>query len=167
MAGSYRVVVAPSGDSVGSATLTLYDVPPDPVSDVSPGGDPISVETTVPGQDAALTFSGTAGERVSRVVANPQGLLRQLAGLQAHTRQATKALRLLRAGLQHSIEADIRYRDGFYALGTSGCPLPPNQSCTLARQSDTRASTAKQQFVAAYNPIAKRVGRRTWSATEI
>ena len=108
-----------------------------------------------------------AGERVNRVVANRQGLLRQLRGLQAPTPQATKALRLLRQGIQHSIEADIRYRDGFYALRTSGCPLPPNRNFTLARQSDTRASAAKRQFVAVYNPIARRVGRRTWSANEI
>jgi hypothetical protein len=42
----------------------------------------------------------------------------------------------------------------------------PNRNFTLARQSDTRASAAKQSFVAAYNPLAKGVGRRTWSPDE-
>ena len=97
-------------------------------------------------------------------MANRQGLLRQLAGVSAPTPQAATALRLLRDGMQHSVDADIRYRDGFYALGTSGCPLPPNRSFTLARQSDARASTAKRQFVAVYNPIAKRVVDRRHEA---
>lgn len=108
-----------------------------------------------------------AGQRVDRVVANRQSLLRQLRALQAPTRQTAEALGLLRLGLQHSIEADIRYRDGFFGVGSSGCPLPPNRNFTLARQSDVRASAAKQRFVAVFNPLARSVGRRTWSANEI
>ena len=65
LTGSYRIVVDPSGDSVGSVTLTLYSVPADDEAAIQPGGDPVSVETTVPGQDAALTFFGSTGERVS------------------------------------------------------------------------------------------------------
>jgi hypothetical protein len=108
-----------------------------------------------------------AGQRVDRVVANRQSLLAQLRGLPTPSQQAAEALGLLRLGLQHSIEADIRYRDGFFGVGASGCPLPPNASFTLARRSDVLASAAKQRFVAAFNPLAKRVGRRTWSANEI
>ena len=63
--GSYRIVVDPSGDAVGSVTLSLYDVPQDAAATVVPNGPPVSVETTVPGQDAALTFAGGAGDRVS------------------------------------------------------------------------------------------------------
>jgi subtilisin family serine protease len=65
LAGSYRIVVDPSGDSVGSVTLTLHDVPADDEAAIEAGGDPVSVQTTVPGQDAALTFLGSDGERVS------------------------------------------------------------------------------------------------------
>ncbi len=65
LTGSYRILVDPQGDAVGSATLTLYDVPSDAEAGILPGGDPVSVGTTVPGQDAALTFDGLAGERVS------------------------------------------------------------------------------------------------------
>jgi subtilisin family serine protease len=65
LTGSYRIVVDPQGDSVGSVTLTLYDVPADDEAAIEPGGGPVSVETTVPGQDAVLTFSASAGERVS------------------------------------------------------------------------------------------------------
>ena len=65
LTGSYRILVDPQGDSVGSVTLTLYDVPSDAETGIVPGGAPASVTTTVPGQDAALTFFGSAGERVS------------------------------------------------------------------------------------------------------
>ena len=108
-----------------------------------------------------------AGQRVDRVVASRRSLLSQLRGLLPPSAQAGEALALLRLGLQHSIEADVRYRDGFFGVGASGCPLPPNRNFTLARQSDIRASAAKQRFVAVFNPLAQRVGRRTWSAREI
>jgi hypothetical protein len=65
LTGSYRIVVDPSGDSVGSVTLTLYDVPPDAEAAIVPGGDSVAVETTVPGQDAALSFDGVAGRRIA------------------------------------------------------------------------------------------------------
>ena len=109
-----------------------------------------------------------AGERVEpgrRQPAGPAQAARRPAG-SPRRRRRTRCGCCARA-LQHSIEADIRYRAASTRSSTSGCPLPPNRSFTLARQSDTRASAAKRQFVAAYNPIAKRVGRRTWSANEI
>jgi subtilisin family serine protease len=63
--GSYRIVVDPSGASVGSVSLTLYDVPPDAEAPIVPGGDPASIEATVPGQGAVLTFDGVAGRRIA------------------------------------------------------------------------------------------------------
>jgi uncharacterized protein YhfF len=64
-AGTYTVVIDPQGAATGSATLTMYDVPPDVSGAITPGGAPVSISTTVPGQNARLTFSGTAGQRVS------------------------------------------------------------------------------------------------------
>jgi hypothetical protein len=114
------------------------------------------------------SISGSAAAaRVDRVVSNRQRLLSELRGLSAPSKEAAQALALLRLGLQHSIEADIRYRDGFLGVGASRCPLPPSSNFTLARQSDVRASAAKQRFVAAFNPLARRVGRRAWAANEI
>lgn len=118
------------------------------------------------GFDCSISAS-TAGERVDRVVDNRQRLLGRLGSLQTSTPEAGEAVGLLRSALQHSIEADIRYRDGFFSVSASGCPLPPNENFTLARQSDVLASAAKQRFVVVYNPLAKSVGRRTWSASEI
>ena len=63
--GTYTVVVDPQAMATGSATVTVYDVPPDPAATGSPGGPSVSVTTTVPGQNAKVTFTGTAGRRLS------------------------------------------------------------------------------------------------------
>jgi hypothetical protein len=63
--GTYSVLVDPQGMDAGSVTLTLYDVPPDVTETISAGGAPVSVTMGSPGQNAALSFAGTAGRRVS------------------------------------------------------------------------------------------------------
>lgn len=63
--GTYTIVLDPQSNAVGSATVTLYDVPPDATATIVPGGEPVSVATTSPGQDAYLAFDGVAGRRVS------------------------------------------------------------------------------------------------------
>ncbi len=68
--GTYTILVDPQGSNIGSVTLTLYDVPADVAGPIVPGGPSVTVTTTAPGQNAILTFSGTAGQRVSLVVSN-------------------------------------------------------------------------------------------------
>ena len=69
---------------------------------------------------------------------------------------------------RESLAADRHYRDGFLAAGAgTRCPVPTNSGFELAKRSDARATAAKQRFVAAFNVLAKRVNRRTWSAGEI
>jgi uncharacterized protein YfaP (DUF2135 family) len=63
--GTYTILVDPQSSSIGSATVTLYDVLPDPTTSISPGGAAVTVTTTIPGQNAKLTFAGTAGQRIS------------------------------------------------------------------------------------------------------
>jgi subtilisin family serine protease len=69
-AGTYSIVVDPQGAATGSATLTLYDVPPDAGGPITPGGASVSASTTVPGQNVRLTFNGTAGQRVSMTISS-------------------------------------------------------------------------------------------------
>jgi len=71
---------------------------------------------------------------------------------------------LLQQGLQNSIEADRHYRDGF--LASTKCRPPANQSFDLARASDQRATTAKELFVARFDPLARRLSSREWTAGE-
>jgi len=63
--GTYSILVDPFFANTGTITLTLYDVPADLTGSITPGGSAVTVTTTVAGQNARLTFSGTAGQRVS------------------------------------------------------------------------------------------------------
>jgi YD repeat-containing protein len=74
--GTYTIVVDPSSFNTGSMTLTLYDVPADPTGSVTVGGSALSVTTTVPGQNATVTFSGTSGQQVTvHVTSNTMGIV--------------------------------------------------------------------------------------------
>jgi len=64
-AGTYTVLIDPLGAVTGSVRLTLYNVPADASGTITPGGSSVTTTITTPGQNGALTFSGTAGQRVS------------------------------------------------------------------------------------------------------
>ncbi len=56
--GTDSVLLDPAGTNTGSVTVTLYNA-------MTVGGTAVPVTITTPGQNATLTFSGTAGQRVS------------------------------------------------------------------------------------------------------
>jgi YD repeat-containing protein len=70
--GTYTIFIDPWGnyDSAGSMTLTLYDVPPDVTGTITIGGPSVTVTITTYGQNARLTFDGTAGQRISMKISN-------------------------------------------------------------------------------------------------
>jgi subtilisin family serine protease len=71
VSGTYTILVDPQLTDVGSATLTLYDVPPDVTSSITPGGAPVTVSMgPVPGQNALVSFSGTQGQRIALAMTN-------------------------------------------------------------------------------------------------
>lgn len=72
--GTYTILVGFAGTNVGTATLTLYTVPPDPTATIAANATPVSLTTTVPGQNMSLTFSGTAGQRISLTTQGSSGL---------------------------------------------------------------------------------------------
>jgi hypothetical protein len=63
--GSYTIAVDPYQAATGSATLTLYDVPPDAAAAVTVGSAPTSISTGVPGQNAAVTLTASAGQAIT------------------------------------------------------------------------------------------------------
>jgi YD repeat-containing protein len=63
--GTYTILVNPATTFTGNAVLTLYDVPADTTGTITIGGAAVSVGTTVPGQNATVTFGGAAGQQVS------------------------------------------------------------------------------------------------------
>jgi len=67
--GTHTIAVNPQGAYTGSATFTLYVVPADVSASIVAGGSPVTVTTTMPGQNATLTFAGTAGHRISMDIA--------------------------------------------------------------------------------------------------
>lgn len=64
-AGTYTILFDPSGPFTGTATFTLYDVPPDLTGSVAIGGGTVPMTTTAPGQNMSFTFSGTANQSIS------------------------------------------------------------------------------------------------------
>ena len=63
--GTYTILVDPAALAVGSMTLTLYDVPANATGTIVIGGPDVTVTITTPGQNATLTFTGTAGQIVN------------------------------------------------------------------------------------------------------
>jgi len=63
--GTYTILVDPQGASIGSTTLTLYDVPPDAGGSLTVGGPSLLTAIATPGQNARITFAGRAGQHVT------------------------------------------------------------------------------------------------------
>src|SRR5207248_1538642 len=61
--GTYTVVADPRQDTTGTTTVTLYDVPADVTGGVALDGPRAGVSLAV-GQNAALPFSGAAGQTI-------------------------------------------------------------------------------------------------------
>jgi predicted Ser/Thr protein kinase len=107
-----------------------------------------------------------AGRRIASVADNRQSILAQIGTLPAPTQDASDVVTRLQRALQASIEADRHYRDGFFAVPAgSHCPLPGNNGFVLAARADAQATRAKRRFVQAFDPLAQRFGRKSWSAT--
>ena len=65
VAGTYKAVIDPSGTATGSISVRGFNVPADPAYTMTLGGAAVTATTTVPGQNAAVSFTATAGQRVS------------------------------------------------------------------------------------------------------
>ena len=63
-AGTYTIFVDPPGPNTGNVVLTLNDAT-DATNTITPGGAAVVISTTVAGQNARLTFTGTAGQRIA------------------------------------------------------------------------------------------------------
>jgi DNA-binding SARP family transcriptional activator len=105
-------------------------------------------------------------ERLNRVQRNRQSLLQQVAALVVPgDTGAGRSADLFQQAEQRSIAADWHYRDWLAKRTTCG-PPKPNPDLHAAWVADKEATRAKRQFVATFNPLARRFHRRSWSATE-
>jgi RHS repeat-associated protein len=64
ISGTYTLLVDPLGASAGSMSIQVLDVPPDATQPIVIGGPSVTLATNAIGQNGALTFSGTAGQRI-------------------------------------------------------------------------------------------------------
>jgi hypothetical protein len=118
----------------------------------------------------------TASATIRQVIVNRQSVLGQANALAAPD-AATAAVKadLVRA-LNASIDANRGYQrwldnlySTYYNAEPVGCPggqAPTDANYDAATAASGRATTAKQSFVAAYNPLASAAGLRTWQESE-
>jgi hypothetical protein len=66
--GTYTLLIDPQGAATGDVTA-IINIFSDITGSITPE-TPVTVATTIPGQNALLSFSGTAGQRVSVELAN-------------------------------------------------------------------------------------------------
>lgn len=65
MSGTYTVLLNATSSASGSVVMTIYQVPPDPTNPIIVGGPAVTVQNTVPGQNARLTFAAAKNQHVS------------------------------------------------------------------------------------------------------
>jgi predicted Ser/Thr protein kinase len=105
-----------------------------------------------------------ASDRLRPLVTRRRATLRQVSSMENVPPGAERAVSSLESVLAASIAADVDYANGFrYA---AGCP-PTSAYFTAAAKADRRATRAKVDFVAIFNPLAMRFGGKTWTASAI
>lgn len=105
-----------------------------------------------------------AAAQLDSVQENRQSLLEQLAAL--HVPDSDAAVRVadrLQQASHASIAADWIYRDW---LRTKTSCVRGSKPPAKARRADARATALKARFLAAFNPLAAKFGRRTWRADQ-
>jgi DNA-binding SARP family transcriptional activator len=114
------------------------------------------------GLSCKLAPAATEAE-LNAVQRNRQSLLDQLAALHVPPgREALRASDLLQKAIAASIAVDGVYRDWLRAHPK--CPHgPPPHALSAA---DARATALKKRFLTAFNPLARRFDKPTWTADE-
>jgi len=111
-AGTYTVVVDPSGAGIGGASVTLYDVT-DVTGPITVNGPSVNVNLSTPGQNARLTFDGTAGQRIS---ANGASTFTSCWNLGIYKPDGTQLANVFTCGSNAFIEAQTLPVTGTYTL---------------------------------------------------
>jgi DNA-binding SARP family transcriptional activator len=126
----------------------------------------VAVAAAVAGAFDCKLTPQAALTRLDRVQRIRQSLLQQAAALSVpNTEEAFRASDLLQKAVHASFTADGHYSD--WLAGRKRCG-PPDRSADLkaARAADLTATRTKRMFVTAFNPLARRLHERVWSANE-
>ena len=166
LAASAVAILATRGSDESDSELVPFVNRIENVLQQSAGGRSQISKALQAGLDCEIS-PNEAARKINSVADNRQSVLQQLTGITAPTAETDDLVTTLQSALQHSIEADRHYRDGFRGFPANAkCPLPPSEDFDLATRADRKASEAKERFVAGFDPIAERTGRRTWTASE-
>jgi len=134
--GDYTVIIDGDGATTGNTSFSLFEIPVDFLGTINIGGDPVTVNIGTPGQNAQLTFSGTAGQHVT--VHTSSGTI----GGNFVTFQQTPTLLPLTAGQQYDIE--MQYFEGggnSYAKLRWSSPSTQKQIVPQSRLTPTGGTT--------------------------
>jgi len=127
-----------------------------------------ALQTALAGVFSCSLSPQVAAGRLATVIGNRDSVLAQLRALAAPTSQLGRIKSLLVSALEHSIAADSHYRAWLGHLrGQAHCSTAHDLTFTAAQREDKLATTAKERFVAAFNPLARKLHLRTWSALEL
>jgi DNA-binding beta-propeller fold protein YncE len=123
--------------------------------------------TTTLGRAAGCSLSArAASNRVAAVTRSRQRVLDRLGRLKAPDARTARIKSLLMVGLSHSIAADLHYRD-WLAHSASRCATTRTADLSAAQREDRSATAAKQKFVGAFDPLARKLHLRTWTPDQI
>jgi len=136
--GTYSILLDPTGTATGTTGLTLYEVPPDVSGPIRADGTSTPVTTTVPGQNARLTFEGVSGQRVSlKLSAGSTGTVSIRAPDNSTVGSASIGVvpsfidtRTLSAGGQHAVFTDY-LNAGTGTLSLNLYTVPPDVTGTM------------------------------------
>jgi DNA-binding SARP family transcriptional activator len=105
---------------------------------------------------------------LATVERNRQSLLDQLAALTTPSAdQALAVVKRLQRAIQLSIASDWRYREWLTGLVGNCSSKRAATSLVPVQAGDRQATAAKQAFVDAFDPLARRFGERTWTAADL
>jgi len=128
-------------------------------------------------QNDCVVDPSNAASQIGAVVANRTSVLNQLAAMsQAPNAGAANLYSLLQQSLQSSINADTQYAawmndlyNDYYSIYDNceyGGFIPTSDpSFQMAQADDSNSTALKNQFVAAFNPVATEFGLATWDSS--
>ncbi|MGZ4384978.1 MAG: BTAD domain-containing putative transcriptional regulator [Gaiellaceae bacterium] len=106
---------------------------------------------------------GKALLRLETVERNRQSLLEQVAALSVpDSKTAIELSQRFQAAVEASIASDWRYREWIAGLQPRCTKAAAGKTLAQAHAGDARATSAKAAFLALFNPLAMRLGQRTW-----
>jgi hypothetical protein len=127
--GIYKLVVDPQGAETGSVTFKLNDAT-DVTGTITTDGTPVTIATTVPGQNAKFTFNGIAGQVIAVLLDNnafvPAGVSMTILAPDGSTFKGTG-----NASVPEFIDDTHYCSNGFVGYVCGNFPLPTSGIYTL------------------------------------